>query len=194
MLKRNITIFIILAILIVFPLISYYYLSEGTNYRKTALTELKDSIKINQFSLTTSNSIILNNDSLLNKVVLFSLVNHYNESEKSNLENLFNKFKDRSDFCLVSIQNESNNLNIKSEPNGANFYSILKSETEIDSLSNVWVKTKSPAIFVVDIKNNIRKTYKDHSLESFKNVLKHIAILLPMSPAPKATLNRDKEK
>ena len=77
------------------------------------------------------------------------------ECKKTNLENLFNKFKDRTDFCLVSIQNESNKLNIKSEPNGANFYSILKSETEIDSLSNIWVKSNSPAVFVVDIKNNI---------------------------------------
>ena len=47
---------------------------------------------------------------------------------------------------------------------------------------------------LIDVKNNIRKSYNDFSKSTFQDLVKHITVLLPLTPTPKPILNRDKEK
>lgn len=188
---RNFTLFIILALLLLFPLISYYYLKEGTNYRAIALNELKESVKLNQFNIKIDSSNWLSNDSIIGKVTLFVyLTNDTTQSDK--IETLFDQFKDRKEFSLVLFQDFPIDYNFKNLKSEAKFYQIPNS---IENL-NYFIPADSsiPSMQLIDVKNNIRKSYNDFSKSTFQDLVKHITVLLPLTPTPKPILNRDKEK
>ncbi len=71
---NKIQVFGILVILIIFPLMSWYYLKTGYNYQMDARGELKDYGKTPIFSLVDNNGKTFTNDSIGNTMAVISFL------------------------------------------------------------------------------------------------------------------------
>jgi hypothetical protein len=144
--------FIVLAFFVVLvPLGSWYYLREGLNYRKQALSDLiiKDSIRSDVDSLGL----------LLNKTTVFSLQSL--PSGDSTLFKLQDQFQKVENFQIISLDTLAPYLHL---PSG---------------YANKFLSKYADKSFVlVDDKRYVRNAYGS-SVEDIKKLVEHIAITIP---------------
>lgn len=94
----------LLFILLVLPLGSWYYLSSGLNYQKTARAELKDYGSLPSFRVFDQNDKIITQDSLRGNMVLasfFAPTAPQTEARFNQLKALHEQFDDRKDVLFI---------------------------------------------------------------------------------------------
>lgn len=103
---RKLQILGILTILIIFPLLSWYYLKTGYNYQMDSRAELKDYGKLPTFAWATSDVGLYNNDSLKNKMAILSVIGENQKNKKTTLEviqKLNIQFGDNANLKLLTF-------------------------------------------------------------------------------------------
>ncbi len=137
--------------LVVVPFISWYYLKEGLDYRKQALSELKvkDSIQIELDSL-----LILKGNTTL-------LVLQSGKEVTDLLHPIQEQFKNTQNFQIVSFDQTS----------GFDYLPL-------GYLSQLKSKYNDESFMLIDTSLYIRNTYK-HDMDAVRKMIEHIAIVIP---------------
>ena len=89
MAERNyskVQLFAVLTIMIIFPLMSWYYLQQGLNYQRSTRAELSDYGKLAPFYCTNLKGQEFNLDSLESQMVLFSFIGDNEADNKTMLK------------------------------------------------------------------------------------------------------------
>lgn len=147
--------------LIGFPFVSWYYLTGGIDYRKTALKELESKIPFNFTELLDSSHQDLNG-----KLLLID----FNASNES-FDRLYNQFNKAPEFNMISINSKDEIFNLSVE--------------EIERLKSTYPGSD---LVLIDAQGMERKRYVDKK-DDLQLLVKHIATLLPVIEKKKEKYN-----
>ena len=137
--------------LVVVPFISWYYLKEGLDYRKKALSELiaKDSISVELDSL----------QKLAGKTTL--LLNKSSKDVTDLISPIQEQFKNTQGFQIISFDTIPGIIHLPE-----------------NYLSQLRTKYADQSFILIDTSLFIRNTYK-HDMDAVRKMIEHIAIVIP---------------
>lgn len=166
--KKNLTALSIVALLVLAPFVSYYYLRTGLEYRIDSVSDLEEK------EVPTEIKSILSSNRGEGRAALFHLGS---SAEKDVLMKLSKKVVDRSYFDVFSVLRDEE---------------LAKSD--ILQLPETSLDVQSPYSFVlVDSSGVVRNTYEkgtDHS----KELIRHLAVVVPLPKNRNIELKREVDK
>lgn len=198
---------VLLFVLVVLPLGSWYYLKNGLNYRLTTMSELSDYGKLPAFSYHTFEGMNLTFNDLQGKVIVANVLNF--ENNQSNralgaiLEKLHDQFDERSDVCflvhvtdtsLARVASFSAKYNLEDDNQ---FYFIPLDTTQMTALAKDYrlgIDSLATYFTLVDTKGIVRKHYNVQDDTQVKRLVEHLALLLPLQKKEEISLQREPEK
>jgi len=162
----------VLALLVVFPAVSYWYLMKGYNFRLTALQELENKRVVEDFPFLASERNPLRGRA--------SLIFDGNHSQALDLiETVYKEFSDREEFQVIGFVNDSVRMSIY--PATSQWITVVDSYPyDLD-------------ISLIDTSSTIRNYY-DFDSTSFTKLVQHIPIIIPRKKEKDIVLKRDDEK
>ncbi|WP_235297041.1 hypothetical protein [Portibacter marinus] len=162
----------VLALLIAFPAISYWYLMRGYNFRLDALQKLETKAVITDFNYGNIKTNPFKNRA--------SLVFDGQASEaRAYLEPVFEEFSDREEFQMIGFVKDS--MNIAAYPANDQWITLIGHYPYEQSIA------------LIDTASAIRNYYTFDSL-SFKDLIQHIPIIIPRKKEKDIVLKREDEK
>ena len=175
----------IVIILIGLPIGSYLYLRSGFLYRVEVLHELESkgesSNSMDCDALASSGEIDLDPKTLL----LAQFSNPVHEQElKTKLRLLNDQFSDSETFQMVWLMDSGSVPDLDADEN------ILLCEMDASQLNFVF---EDHELVLVDTSMQIRNRYL-YSVEKFKRVVEHLAIILPREKKKNIVLQRESER
>ena len=187
-------------LLVGLPAGSWYYLQKGLDYRLETMGQLTDH---GDFKLLTSSTA--DGDSKASvKVINFLAVDPAERDQQGLLlSKLYEQFDKREDFQLVSFWDSTTfrgldefrtKFGLEEEPQ-CTFQPLAGASW--DQFIQTYEKDSAvPAEYMalVDINGNIRNFYTQREEEKVKDLVEHIALLLPMKKQDKPELRREIEK
>lgn len=171
----------LLLLLVVLPLVSWYYLNRGYDYQLQARSELKD---YGQWSIKN-----LGLDTLGNTVV-FALLKEDSSQDNTlqfTLVKLLEQFGERSDFLIGLIKPAGVSL-ILEELSDSNLIFIDQNDFQSDE---VLIDNK---LYLSDRRGTIRNSYDYHQDTAIKRMVEHIALILPQQPSSDILYIPEEEK
>lgn len=171
----------LLLLLVILPLVSWYYLSRGYDYQLQARSELND---YGQWTIKNSGLDTLEN------TVVFALLNQSSSQDSlfySTLVKLVEQFGERPDFLIGLITSSDDKVNL--EPwSDLNLIFIDQNDFQSDE---VLLDSK---LYLADRKGTIRNSYDYHQITEIKRMVEHIALILPQQPSSDIIYVPEKEK
>ncbi|HEB62219.1 MAG TPA: hypothetical protein ENI82_03610 [Bacteroidetes bacterium] len=212
--QKRLSTFILLVLLVGFPMGSWYYLKAGMNYQLKARAELGDLGKIKNFNLPNQNDIIFSPAMLKGKFLVVGFLDPDNKNQEQQyldrLAKLNKQFGKRPDVFLIS------NLLIDSTkaPDYLHNYALrngydknkhcvfLKgNKQDFQNLANIYHLPKTSSLMdvtnsiaFVDTVGTVLNTYDATDMAQLKRMVEHIAIVIPKDAIPKVELRREEEK
>jgi len=194
--KDKIQIVALTIILVVFPGVSWYWLSRGLDYRKTAKAELKELGPFPEFSWRNYTGRTLSKDDLKGSFVIAAVYDleqpQLSDYFGRELSRLHDQFDDRKDVLFLSVIGRDTTL----LPAFMKQYGLSDTTqcfffaTET-SVMNYLVAdgftmpeldgATSPNIVLADTSSVIRSYYDVRDNEQLKRMVQHLSLLLPMS-------------
>ncbi len=184
-------------LLIGLPAGSWYYLQLGLDYRLETMGQLEDH---GAFSLKTSHTSAAEEGSVR---VINYLSPTNAEVQGSLLSKLYEQFDKREDFELITFVDTTvftdvatfrTTYQLEEEPQ-CSFPSLSAEEWQaFVSTYEPDAKTEVPYLALVDVEGSIRNFYDQNDEEAVKQLVEHIAFLLPIKKREKAELRRETEK
>ncbi|GLR19706.1 hypothetical protein [Portibacter lacus] len=162
----------ILALLVLFPAISYLYLIKGFNFRMDALKDLEPKEQLEAFDYP---NVSLND--LKGKATL--IFDGHNMKAKSLLEPVYDEFSHREEFQMIGFVADSAALR------------LYKNTKQWMTLLGDFPYEKEIAL--IDTGGVIRNFYDLDSI-SFKALIQHIPIIIPREKEQDIVLKREDEK
>lgn len=164
---KSIRVIAILALLILFPLISYIYLRQGYYFRLDALRELEPKSKIADFNFESFDpQTTYDISDLAGHVSL--LYNNDNASSVGMLLPIYEEFSHREDFQLIGFTIDSSNFQQAQNNN------LPSKQWKFANAPYQWEKQ----VTLIDTSGTIRNSY-DLDSSSFLSLGQHIPIVLP---------------
>ncbi len=169
---KAIKVIAVLALLVVFPAISYLYLIKGYNFRLEALQDLETKASVESFDYPpfTSNpfhgmaSIVYNGDA---------------SEARAYLEPVFEQFSHRKEFQMISFLGDS--IDLASFENDGQWNAVLGDYPYEQEIA------------LIDTAAQIRNYYSFDS-SSFTKLIQHIPIIIPRKKEQDIVLKREDEK
>ncbi len=184
-------------LLIGLPAGSWYYLQRGLDYRLETLGQLGDH---GAFKLKTSHTPIAEGGTV--RVINFLSANN-TQVQGTLLSKLYEQFDKREDFELITFVDTTvfadvasfrTTYQLEEEPQ-CSFPHLEAGEWQtFVSTHEPDAKAEVPYLALVDIEGNIRNFYEQEDGEAVKQLVEHIAFLLPIKKREKAELRRETEK
>lgn len=163
--------------LVILPLISWYYLNRGLDYQVATRSELGN---LGNWVLPQDVDIYgnrLDPEFFKGKMIIGGV---YQTTLAKTLEKLHEQFDERDDLVFVLFsQEDSDILDLK------------------DTKQVIWLKqdiNQVEQFFLVDIKGVIRKTYDLNDVKQVKRLVEHTAVLLPKKQDRELVFKRELEK
>ncbi len=193
--KDKIQIVLLTVILVVFPGVSWYWLNQGLDYRKTAKAELKDHGPLPAFEWRNYNGKTLFSDDLKGAFVIAGVYDlskpELSERFGKELARLHDQFDDRKDVYFLSITGKDSTLlpafidQYKLRDTSQCFFISATSETLKDLAGSGFRMPASdaagsPYIAFADTASVIRNYYDVHDDGQLRRLVQHITLLLPM--------------
>ena len=187
-------------LLVGLPAGSWYYLQKGLDYRLATMGQLTDH---GDFKLLASSST--DEDYTPSVQVINFLAADPSEREQQGdlLAKLYEQFDKREDFQLITFWDSTafsglegfrSKFGLEEEPQctfqpltGASWGQFVQTYEKENGLPVEYMA-------LVDIEGNIRNFYTQKKEESVKDLVEHIALLLPMKKQDKPELRREIEK
>ncbi|NET32963.1 MAG: hypothetical protein F6K19_13255 [Cyanothece sp. SIO1E1] len=187
-------------LLVGLPAGSWYYLQKGLDYRLATMGQLTDH---GDFKLLASSSTDEDSKASVQVINFLAADQSGREQQGVLLSKLYEQFDKREDFQLVTFWDSTafsgleefrTKFGLEEEPQctfqplaGASWGQFVQTYEKESSV---------PADYMalVDIEGNIRNFYTQKEEESVKDLVEHIALLLPMKKQDKPELRREIEK
>lgn len=175
--KKYLKSIIILIILIGFPLISWWYLRGGIEFRKDALNAMEIKAEIVPTIYTSQSGFTFpSEDYRVN--TLFVVDEHSNLSE---IEAYYNQFKNTGEVAVYVYNKQSGPHN--DVDFSTNYYVLDSMDTFLSDKNNSGFD-----IFLIDANSNVRNYYISGEKTSMNELVTHTAVLLP--PTEKREIRR----
>jgi hypothetical protein len=161
--------FVVLALLLmVFPIVSYFYLNKGITFRKEIIKELSIKTPLGQ-KLMSADSLEISFKGKGTLVVL--------DGKDSNLKTIYSQFKEAKGFQLLS---NIENMEISKLLEKPNEDLVTSTHKQLDSSSHAYLMSKFPkaTYLLVDSLSQVRLTYNSNPSELARLAL-HITTVLP---------------
>ncbi len=184
------------AILVVFPAVSWYWLSQGLDYRKTAKAELKDLGPLPDFTWRNYTGKTLNKADLKGAFVITGIYDlaqpelsgHFGRE----FSRLHDQFDDRKDVLFLSVVGQDSTLlpaflKEYELSDTTQCYFFPTAEEAMKKLAETGFRmpaldgAASPYIAFADTSSVIRSYYDVRDNGQLKRMVQHISLLLPMS-------------
>ncbi len=156
------------ALLVIFPAISYYYLTKGITYRKEIIKELTDKKKMEYTLLTSDSSNIVFKE----KCTLVSL----NENVAS-LKVIYPQFKEAKGFQLLSSNSDSI-INTYLQKSNLDVVKSTHKKLNEDSFKKLKLSYPDSDFILLDSLGFVRRQYKANEKELARLAV-HITTLAP---------------
>lgn len=191
-------------LLVVTPAISWVYLSNGLDYHRKALAELKKLGSIPSYKALTLQGDSLRTSDVEGKLLVVGTVDltasKNTPNVLSNLKELHAQFDDRTDvFFLLYVQPADTAAVRKfatsqelDEPTQV-FY-LPYNQTIMNAYHLPATGAITPYFSLVDTKGMVRKVYDLREGRQYARLVEHLALLLPIEKRENAILKREREK
>jgi hypothetical protein len=175
--------------LVLLPLISWYYLSKGLDYQIEARSELGDHGKWSLIEYRDLYGNELNPDFFEGKMVIGGV---YHANLSSTLEKLYHQFDERDDLLFVFLSNSK--LVLPSDHwSGTDGDQIIWVNQEVSNGHNGPLNSDD-LFFLTDVTGTVRKFYDLNDVQQVKRLVEQTAILLPKKQDRELVFKRDVEK
>lgn len=187
-------------LLVGLPAGSWYYLQKGLDYRLETMGQLTDH---GDFKLLTSSSADGEDEASVKVINFLAADPNDREQQGVLLSKLYEQFDKREDFQLVTfwdtttlsgLEEFRTKFGLEEEPQcvfqalaGESWDAFVKTYEQGGEVSKEYMA-------LVDINGNIRNFYAQKEEEKVKDLVEHIALLLPMKKQDKPELRREIEK
>lgn len=208
-LPKGLRVLLVVAILILFPIISFLFLWEGVEDRKEQLGRLQDLGRLTAPVLMTIDSQSIPADSLLGKVVVAAVPEEGAYQVRGRMDSLLRQFGASEDFRflillpeeleadwgLLAQENrwkEQESIILARKPQR---YLPLPVEEREDRLPPDCTDASCPYLLLLDRSGHLRQLADPRSEEDMVNLVKQIAILIAKPKTfEKPVVVREKEK
>ncbi len=171
---------LLLVILIIFPLISWYYLKGGIEFRREALSALepKETVESLNYIYNSNVSFAFPSESYRVNTLFLLKDNQLPE----NIKSYYNQFKNTEEVAVFVKSSQSELL--------IDDLSLYEHIFIVDSLANALeiIANDGFNVFLIDNQNRIRNYYRSNDENSMQDLVTHTAVLLP--PTQKREITR----
>lgn len=186
-------------LLVGLPAGSWYYLQKGLDYRLETMGQLTDHGDFKLFTAESSDE----ETKTVRLINFLSAKEAQREEQGALLSKLYEQFDKRDDFQLITFWDTSsfNGLDafkashgLEEEPQ-CTFEPLGQEEwARFVQTYEKEAATTDQHMALVDLEGNIRSFYLQTEQEEVRNLVEHIALLLPMKKQDKPELRREIEK
>jgi hypothetical protein len=163
----------VVLVIIILPLISFYYLRQGLSFRVSALDALEQSEE--ESKLTEEVTKLL----AIEKGIVNVLIKEH-DFETDKIDDLYAKFKGNQYFLLHTFY----------EGDEQKSSAILgKNHTQSKILKEQMSLFESAKIILIDTSGQVRGTYGNDESD-FKQFIRHLSVLLPVQRSRTVVLER----
>ena len=166
----------ILALLILFPFISYVYLKRGYNFRLEVLQKLEPKGQLDLSECLDSFPDVLCKDDILGRTSV--LYKYENEDQLNMLIPVFEEYSDRKEFQVLAIAKDS--VQLETAEKKLLPWTLYYSDIELES-----------SIALIDTAGNIRNYYEFDSTD-FQQLGIHIPVVLTREKEKDIKMKKDK--
>jgi len=206
----------LLLLLVVFPLVSWFYLQQGLDYRISALEQLRDHGEAPAFELVNYKLDTLRRDDLDGNVVIASFMHLGNDTLAAlygeNLSKLHHQFDERPDVLFLQhllgediAAGRLNAFEINYElTDETQVYFLTDGEPSMEQLARQGYDlpleeveaglTENPYMALLDTTGTIRRYYDIRDQEEMRQLVAHIALILPRIKERDLVFRREIEK
>ena len=204
---------ILLALLVVFPALSWLYLQRGMDFRKEILNDLADLGTIVEFEIDYEVALPFTPSVYPDKLVLASFFDPTNESDKQLMGELLVKlheqFDERSDLLLVNNLRTGNELILNdfltthqlADPDQIYFNLIPPSRWESYLTAYCQIGkdryaeyANQPFFLLIDLGGRVKRIYRAADKEEIKRMVAQTAMILPVRKERELIFERESEK
>jgi hypothetical protein len=160
------------------PIISYYYLKGGYNYRVALISELKIKGEVRPFNFVKDSALVLRSDDLKGNVTIMSYVERGGDNEY--LRKLQDQFHERTEFHMWSF--------VPGEVEDTGFVNWKMVSTTREAINQLLINAisdtlelKAPIHVLIDTSGMVRHIYQGGDVETQKKMVEHITVILPRS-------------
>jgi hypothetical protein len=171
----------LIALLIVFPIVSWIYLKSGFNFQKEQMEDLQMRKPVDLIM-----NVDINPDLLLNNVVLLMTNGESSKGDGDLILSLLKQFSVHPNFKLLYLNSlgkletqipanskiEKDKLIIIDSPDNDKLIEDL-------GLGSFCTHSCEGLIFLIDEKEDLRRTYVSSDLDQLKELASNVSILLP---------------
>ena len=204
---------ILLALLVVFPLMSWYYLQQGMDYRKEILNKEEDLGSIVSFEIDYGTAEPFHGSVYSDKILVASFFDPTSDGDKALmgpiLQKLHKQFEERADLILMNNLKTGNELFMQEFMRE---YSLLDEEqiyfnlippsrwegylTAYYQLGEERYATfqAKPFFLLLDLGGRIKRIYDASDSEDIKRMVAHTAMILPIIKERELIFKRETEK
>lgn len=196
---------LLILVIFVLPLGSYWYLHSGLEYQKEALSELDSLGMLPAFDYRDQAGSRVDTSHTQNRVMLASFFDLHNEQTEARIHNMkaiHNQFDNRKDVLFVSFYTGSQEENPEALAERLGIRDVDQwklihlPQEEYARMLQTFALTEETrqSISLVDIRGVIRRAYAVDENRSMGRLIEHTAMLIPARESRKAELRREKEK
>ena len=174
-------VWVLFGFIILAPLVSYYYLKLGYDYRKEVLHELSPKADIAPFNLVVDTSFRVTDETLEGKVCVISYVDDV-EEEWDYLYALWDQYKARKELLMLSFAPSVSRCEHESKEGQWEVHSL--SPQAFRTFMGSAITTDSLDLpeyghVLVDTAGVVRRVYPSDAENSKVKLIEHLAIVLP---------------
>lgn len=174
--KRNPLSAIVLTMAVVgFPLISWWYLQTGANYYVEQMSKLADYGVVEEGAYKGR----------------LTIISHIEEESIKDFESITAQFEDRKDVLFLFTEGSARPNCINCE--GTVKDKVLRQLEKAQQTKGIQQNFKN-SVAIIDDKGIIRNTYVSSEAKEVKDLIAHIALLLPKKEKPSIEWKREREK
>lgn len=196
---------VLFLILIIFPAVSWYYLSQGYNHRKELLEELKEDLgEMHDFKVQTTTGEAFSKSDIEGRTTIVNFMGQnavMKDSILNRLDKIHEQFDDRNDILFLSfIVNADSTFMFKDDLQRK---ALTATQPYLDRIGRQNFKidfrqgetiADNPYLILVDDKGRIRKHYEYNKPIDMARLVEHVTIVMPRLAEKDIILERDKEK
>lgn len=204
---------ILMALLVIFPLMSWYYLQQGMDYRKEILNTEEDIGSIVSFEIDYGTAEPFHASVYTDKIVIASFFDPASDADKALmgpiLQKLHEQFDERADLILMNNLKTGNELfmqdfvrEYKLSEEGQVYFNLIPPSrwegylTAYYQLGEERYATfqSKPFFLLLDLGGRVKRIYDASDTEAIKRLVAHTAMILPIIKERELIFKRETEK
>lgn len=173
----KIVLLVALGLLMGAPIISYFYLKSGYDYRLESLHVLSDKGAVSPFNLVVDSTTNLSDDDLKTSITVVAMLEG-SEEDISYLDDLFEQYKERNEFRILAFVDQGETQLIDERYVRVNAAPSISRQFFNNTFTDT-IEWQRPSFVLLDTAGHVRNMYPGKDKGESVRLVEHIAIVLP---------------